>query len=99
MGEPNKDAPTLDQDGYQDRQKIAQPQVLPVPPAEPPIGRSASAGWSCGEVNDKTDIQPCSRLVPDSSKKTRDALTKGTRAPLPHLVDWCEGLGDSHIKR
>ncbi|MEU5403578.1 hypothetical protein ABZ348_30295 [Streptomyces sp. NPDC005963] len=99
LGEPNKNAPPLNQDGHQHRQEIAPPTVRPVPPAEPPIGRSAADGWNCGEVNQKTNIQPCSRLVPDNSKKTRDALTKGTRAPLPHLVDWCAGLGGSHIKR
>lgn len=43
-------------------------------------------------INEKTSIQPCSRLVPDSSEKTRTALTKGTGAALPHLVDWCAGL-------
>ncbi|MFE4335651.1 hypothetical protein ACFRQM_41575 [Streptomyces sp. NPDC056831] len=92
----------LDQDSHQQPQAIAQPDVKPVPPAEPLIGRSSADGWSCGEVNEKTNIQPCSRLVPDNSKKTRDALTKGTsktRAALPHLVDWCEGFGNSHIKR
>nr|WSU77782.1 hypothetical protein OG499_34630 [Streptomyces anulatus] len=50
-------------------------------------------------INEKTSIQPCSRLVPDSSEKTRTALTKGTGAALPHLVDWCAGLMNSHIKR
>ncbi|WP_032793539.1 hypothetical protein [Streptomyces anulatus] len=50
-------------------------------------------------INEKTSIQPCSRLVPDSSEKTRTALTKGTGAALPHLVDWCAGSMNSHIKR
>ncbi|CAM5543654.1 hypothetical protein [Streptomyces californicus] len=97
--EPNKDAPPLNQDGHQQPQAIAQPNVQPVPPAEPPMGRSAADGWSCGVVNEKTNIQPCSRLVPDDSKKTRAALTKGESAALPHLVDWCAGYGNSHIKR
>ncbi|MFC5220335.1 hypothetical protein [Streptomyces coerulescens] len=99
LPEPNKDAPTLNQDGHQEPQKIAQPSLAPVDPTQPPIGRRASDGWSCGELNAGTGIQPCSRLVPDGSKKTRDALTKGTRALLPHLVDWCANLVNSHIMR
>lgn len=102
LPEPNKDAPTLNQDGHQDPQKIAQPVMEAVDPTQPPVGYRASDGWSCGELNEKTDIQPCSRLVPDDSKKTRDALTKGTKgtkAPLPPLVDWCANLTNSHIKR
>ncbi|MFF9899135.1 hypothetical protein [Streptomyces longispororuber] len=102
LPEPDKDAPTLNQDTYQERQLIRQPSAFPVPPSEPPIGYSASDGWSCGRLNEKTGIQPCSRLVPDDSKKTRDALrngARGTKAELPHLVDWCEGLGSSYIKR
>lgn len=37
--------------------------------------------------------------MPDSSEKTRTALTEGAGAALPHLVDWCAGLMNSHIKR
>ncbi|MCF2128175.1 hypothetical protein L1I79_17285 [Strepomyces sp. STD 3.1] len=102
LPEPDRDAPTLNQDGHQEPQKIAQPDISSPPPTEPPIGRSASEGWSCGELNEKTGIQPCSRLVPDNSKKTRDALTNGMNGPhaaLPHLVDWCANLTYSHIKR
>lgn len=99
LPEPNKDAPTVNQDDYQEPQKIAQPSMVAVEPTEPPIGLSAEGGWNCGELNKKTGIQPCSRLVPDDSKKTRDALTKGANAALPHLVDWCANLLDSHIKR
>lgn len=101
LPEPNKDAPTLNQDGHQEPQKIAQPTLAAVDPTVPPLGHRASDGWSCGELNEKTGIQPCSRLVPDNSKKTRDALTQGTNGTraLPHLVDWCANLVDSHIKR
>ena len=102
LPEPKKDAPTVNQDNHQEPQKIAQPDVKPAPPTVPPIGLSASEGWSCGELNMKTAIQPCSRLLPDNSKKTRDALTKGTddeKAALPRLVDWCANLVNSHIKR
>ncbi|MBF4135782.1 MULTISPECIES: hypothetical protein [Streptomyces] len=100
--EPDKGAPTLNQDDHQQPQKIAQPTMAAVDPTQPPMGRSAADGWNCGELNEETGIQPCSRLVPDDSKKTRDALTKGTgsaKAALPHLVDWCPNLMDSHIKR
>ncbi|MEU7576725.1 hypothetical protein AB0B50_03880 [Streptomyces sp. NPDC041068] len=102
LPEPDKNAPAVNQDDHQRPQVIAQPEVKPALPTVPPIGRSASEGWSCGELNKKTAIQPCSRLVPDDSKKIRDALTKGTsraRAGLPHLVDWCEGFANSHVKR
>jgi hypothetical protein len=101
LPEPNKDAPAVNQDGYQEPQKIAQPSMAAVDPTEPPVGRSAEDGWNCGTLNKKTGIQPCSRLVPDDSKKIRDALTKGTNGvkALPHLVDWCANLTGSHIKR
>lgn len=99
LPEPNKDAPTLNQDDYQKPQQIPQPSMAAVDPAVPPVGRGAADGWNCGKINTKTDIQPCSRLVPDTSKSTRDALTKGANADLPHLVDWCKTYINSHIKR
>lgn len=90
LPERNKDAPTVNQDGFQEPQKIPQGSMASVEPAESPTGRSAADGWNCGEVNTKTEIQPCSRLMPDASKTTRDALTMGVNADSPHLVDWCE---------
>jgi hypothetical protein len=101
LPEPNKDAPAVNQDTHQEPQKIAQPSMAGVDPTRPPLGRSAEDGWSCGTLNKKTGIQPCSRLVPDDSKKVRDALTNGTNGmmALPHLVDWCPSLTGSHIKR
>lgn len=102
LPEPNKDAPAVNQDGHQQPQKIAQPSVSAVPPTEPPLSRSASDGWNCGKLNKKTGIQPCSRLVPDDSKATRDALIEGVngaKAAPPQLVDWCANLTGSHIKR
>lgn len=57
LPEPNKDAPTLNQDDYQKPQQIPQPSMVAVDPAIPPIGRSAADGWNCGKINTKTDIQ------------------------------------------
>lgn len=101
LPEPNKDAAAVNQDAHQNPQKIAQPSMAVVAPTVPPVARSAEEGWNCGTLNKRTGIQPCSRLVPDNSKATRDALTNGTKgtAALPSLVDWCANLLDSHIKR
>ncbi|MEU2246647.1 hypothetical protein [Streptomyces sp. NPDC019224] len=99
LPEPNKDAPTLNEDDYQEPQTIPQPSMASVDPTVPPIGRSANSDWSCGTLDKEKGIQPCSRLVPDGSKETRDALTTGAAADLPHLVDWCNTYADSHIKR
>ncbi|MFI6063597.1 hypothetical protein [Streptomyces sp. NPDC051286] len=105
LPEPDMNAPVLNEDDFQEPQPIGKPNMYPVPPEVPPTGYSAPEnvtrpqgysekdGWSCGEVNKETNIQPCSRLVPDNSKKTRDALAKegfGATAGLPHLVDWCD---------
>lgn len=105
LPEPDKNAPVLNEDDFQEPQPIGKPNMYPVPPEVPPTGYSAPEnvtrpqgysekdGWSCGEVNKETNIQPCSRLVPDNSKRTRDALAKegfGVTAGLPHLVDWCD---------
>ncbi|UQA93743.1 hypothetical protein [Streptomyces halobius] len=98
LPEPKKDAPAVNQDDHQEPKKIAKPIMTPVDPTEPPTGRSAEDGWNCGKLNKKTGIQPCSRLIPDTSKKTRDALTKEANANLPHLVDWCANY-NSDIKR
>ncbi|MFE6778258.1 hypothetical protein [Streptomyces sp. NPDC057702] len=102
LPEPDKNAPTLNQDAHQKPQKIAPPETVPVPPGTRSASHSPSDGWSCGEPNEPTGIPSCSRLVSDNSKRTRDALTRGTgqaKAPLPHLVDWCADLSGSHIKR
>ncbi|WP_146075298.1 hypothetical protein [Streptomyces sp. Ru71] len=99
LPEPNKDAAALNQDNFQEPQKIAQPSIVSVPPATPPTGLSASSGWNCGKVNTKTGIQPCSRIVPGVSKSARQSLLKQATSGLPHLVDWCETYTDSHIKR
>ncbi|MGI5171093.1 hypothetical protein ACQEU3_42750 [Spirillospora sp. CA-253888] len=110
LPEPDKDAPTLNQDDYQEPQKIAPPVMGPVDPAparpgarRPPARSDAPRldgrkGWNCGEANEKSGIQPCTRIVRDDSEKTREAVAKA-RAKSPALVDWCEGWTNSHIKR
>ncbi|MFJ5589617.1 fibronectin type III domain-containing protein [Streptomyces noursei] len=99
LPEPDKNALALNEDDFQEPQKIAQPAMAVVPPTVPPTGLRAASGWNCGKVNSKTDIQPCSRIVPGVSKKARQSLIKQASSGLPHLVDWCETYADSHIKR
>ncbi len=99
LPEPDKNALVLNEDDFQEPQKIAQPAMAVVPPTVPPTGLRAASGWNCGKVNSKTDIQPCSRIVPGVSKKARQSLIKQASSGLPHLVDWCETYADSHIKR
>lgn len=99
LPEPNKDAPAVNQDDFQEPQRIPQPTMTPAPPAEPPIGLRSQSGWNCGAVNSKTGIQPCSRIVPSLSKSARQSLAEQTSSGLPHLVDWCETYTNTHIKR
>ncbi|WP_159393768.1 fibronectin type III domain-containing protein [Streptomyces sp. NRRL F-5755] len=98
LPEPNKNAPAVNQDDFQEPQKIPQPTMTSVPPAQPPTGLSPQSDWDCGDINPKTGIQPCSRIVPGVSKSARQPLAERARSGLPHLVDWCEKYS-SHIKR
>ncbi|WP_344287765.1 hypothetical protein [Streptomyces synnematoformans] len=103
LPEPNKDAPALNQDDFQNPQKISQPEMTLVPPdpvqsgTMSPDGRK---GWNCGNVNVKNDVLPCTRIIHDNSDKTRDALAEARMgARSAGLVDWCVNLANSHIKR
>ncbi|TDC05260.1 hypothetical protein [Actinomadura bangladeshensis] len=112
LPEPDKDAPTLNQDDFQQPQQIPQPAWDPdVPSGGQPGTQSAPAqsvapridgrkGWSCGALNEKTGIQPCTRIVRNVNDKTSKALAAAmAQIKSAPLVDWCAGLANSHIKR
>ncbi|MFI0372646.1 hypothetical protein ACH35V_32695 [Actinomadura sp. 1N219] len=85
---PDMDAPTLDQDAYQQPQKINQP-IVTTPPFT--LDRDGRKQPGC----DGTTEQICLSIVPDANIK---APKKRTRSP--DLVDWCpDNPPGSYIKR
>lgn len=99
LPEPDQGAAAVNLEDYQEPQQIDQPAMRAVEPTQPPLnkGLRTSDGWHCGELNQKTGIQPCSRIVPDHSAATKKALTKAMK--MADLANWCATYTNSHIKR
>ncbi|TYC15830.1 hypothetical protein [Actinomadura syzygii] len=99
---PKQDEPTLDQDAFQQPQKIAQPvetsdHGVAVRPGTQ--GRNGRAGSSCADILKRADGQICWRIVPDDGKRAPKKRSK-TSAASPDLVDWCDdNPAGSYIKR